>query len=348
MKRGFQIPTTLLLLLTTSFASADILVVDNNPGAPTPYSNIQTAVNAASDGDTIYVQPSGLSYGSFTVDKRLIIIGGGVSPRKQNTMPTAVGSVTLADGSGSTVIMGLRVDGPFTCSDDSLNNILIANCMFNHLLQPGNQCSNWIIEGSLILGTTSGSGQTMAISYPVPNLLVQNCIFSRNGIGLGTPTPGYMVFRNNIFIYNGNEDVGNGNSYWPSTVLLENNIYFGCKIHGFVNGQWLNNCFYLTTGFSISNTGQNSGNITGNPQFTSFSATPAQWTSFFHDFTLQSGSPCLGAGTNGTDIGLFGGSQRFNPGIQPPIPQVMSIQLANSAVPSGGQLQFNATLKKQD
>lgn len=325
--------------------SASIIVVDNNAGSPAKYSNLQNAVDSAASGDTVYLQPSGTAYGNLLLNKKIFLIGGGAAPRRQNITPTSMGSISLYNGASNSILMGLRIDGQLYCIDDSLNNLLIANCYFGGQLEVGTECSNWMIEGCIMLGSGGGS---LRITKTAPNLLVQNCIFSYSSISINWYTPGSLIFRNNLFLFNGSEDVSNANSYWPTTVVLENNIYFGCKIHGFGGGQWLNNCFYLTSGITISNTGSNSGNFTGNPLFVSFPSSASNWTSFYHDFNLQSGSPCIGTGTNGTDVGLYGGSSRFNPGLQPPIPQVMSINLTNSAVPSGGKLQFKATLKQQN
>ena len=63
----------LFVLLCTGAARADVLVVPT-PAYPTP----QDAVDAAVDGDTILVQPSGAPYPAFqVVGKGLAIIADG-------------------------------------------------------------------------------------------------------------------------------------------------------------------------------------------------------------------------------------------------------------------------------
>jgi len=68
--------------------------------------------------------------------------------------------------------------------------------------------------------------------------------------------------------------------------------------------------------------------------------------SFTYDYHLASGSPCIGTGTNSTDVGVYGGSKRFNPGIMPPVPQIMQINFKNSTVPVGGTLKFDVIIEQ--
>src|SRR5579864_1459109 len=58
--------------------SAHVITVSNNAVNAGKYTNLQTAVNAASSGDTIYVSGSPTSYGAITISTpRLTLIGAG-------------------------------------------------------------------------------------------------------------------------------------------------------------------------------------------------------------------------------------------------------------------------------
>jgi len=169
----------------TVVAFSAILIVDNNNGAPAPYSTITAAIAAANDGDTIYVQPSATTYGNFTINKRLIIIGGGAYPLKQNTTTTKTGGILLEKASSGTIIMGFFIDGntPYygiKANIDSLSNILIANCYIIRGIQTGKGVNAWIIEGCVF----ANNGFAIDI-ISGSNLLIQNNIMSSGGASSG-------------------------------------------------------------------------------------------------------------------------------------------------------------------
>ena len=71
--------------------------------------------------------------------------------------------------------------------------------------------------------------------------------------------------------------------------------------------------------------------------------------SYSYDFHLQTGSPAVNAGTDGTDIGIYGGMLPFEVGANPYFPQMMEITLpSGSSVPAGGTLNVHFKAKKQD
>jgi hypothetical protein len=98
-----------------------------------------------------------------------------------------------------------------------------------------------------------------------------------------------------------------------------------------------------------TNTG--SGNIANqDPQFTTIQTLNYTFSAF-DDYRLLSTSPGHNAGTDGTDIGPFGG---FNPfpsspiGGEPKIPQVKNMNINNTSLPLNGNLNINVKGKKQD
>ena len=62
--------TSILTTLSFFLFSQNILVADNNPGAPSGshvYSTLQAAIDASTAGDIIHVIPSATSYGTVEV-----------------------------------------------------------------------------------------------------------------------------------------------------------------------------------------------------------------------------------------------------------------------------------------
>ena len=83
MKQIFLLVSTALCLNM----SATVRTVSNNPGTVAQYTTIQAAVNASTNGDTVYVHGSPVTYTGFNItDKRLVIMGPGRSPM-QSFMP---------------------------------------------------------------------------------------------------------------------------------------------------------------------------------------------------------------------------------------------------------------------
>ena len=82
MKKSMLIITFLALVCNISYAKQ--WSVSNSALAPGQFNSLPAAISSPSvlNGDTLLVHPTGNSYGSFTIDKRLVIIGGGFNTQK--------------------------------------------------------------------------------------------------------------------------------------------------------------------------------------------------------------------------------------------------------------------------
>lgn len=77
-------------------AQAKVWTVSNNAYSPGQYTNLQHAIDSASAGDSIYVEPSAFSYGGITIGKQLYLFGGGGSPYTyQYNFRTTVDNITI-------------------------------------------------------------------------------------------------------------------------------------------------------------------------------------------------------------------------------------------------------------
>ena len=158
---------------------------------------------------------------------------------------------------------------------------------------------------------------TIYFTYNHSNILVINNYFA-GYVSIGANFSG--IFANNIFAY-------------PTTIYnstLVNNI----ALHSVS----LTNC--LST-YNIGNSTQ-FGNQNGNQQNVAQSSlfvglsgnsTDGQWQ-------LKPGSPAIGAGEGGTDIGIFGGEMPYKISGLPPIPAIYSLD--SQSLPSNT---LNVTLK---
>lgn len=132
-------------------------------------------------------------------------------------------------------------------------------------------------------------------------------------------------------------------------MIIENNIFYGSEPQGGTGCVFSKNLTYMCVNNTIPGTGNlGSGNkVDQNPLFVN--VPPAGGFSYSYDYHLQAGSPGKNSGTDGTDIGIYGGMMPFEVGANPYIPQMMETTLpSGSSVPAGGTLNVHFKAKKQN
>ncbi|MGB5982158.1 MAG: hypothetical protein WBG46_08445 [Nonlabens sp.] len=278
-------------------------VVDNNPNSGAQFSDIQSAIDAASDGDTIYVQQSEIRYAAVTLDKELHVIGRGHEDELYNTNVLTFG-INQA-GSGST-LKGLRTEIRSVGSD--VNNINISECKLSFLSiafgASNITASDWIIEGNELSVVGTGLG--------VANIIFSNNFFNMTSPGPDIDNPSEVLLTQNIFLLNFNGNFVNRNSNNNAVLNVSNSIISTPSDELIIPGNFqLNNCLIYNrsnpaqnVGITSSATVQNtSGLILGqSPQFTIPIDTSIPQQIF--NFTLQAGSPAINAGIGGENIGF--------------------------------------------
>lgn len=350
---------TLVTLLMTSlsiFAFAGIITVDNRVGSGANYTSVGAAISAASNGDTIYIHPSSVSYGDINVNKQLTFIGPGHNPEYTGGMAASLNSITLKTGSSGSKFTGLSISLIKCDVWQQADDIVIANNYISSAGPIGGAygdnagSNNWLIEGNVII-ETEGCGGCKVIDL--------------KGGGLGISSN--WIFRNNFI----QSKASNGNvlfSKLNSTTILENNIiYFRKSTPIFsvdvTGGEFRNNIFWVSnSGFTditedatnllfmnnityhsngtlldlvgtdnINNTDPEFVSVSGNPDF-----------NYDDDFSLSPTSPAHNAGTDGTDLGIFGANFPFRmEGYPQHFPRLQWFQVSSTVVPQGGTLEIN-------
>jgi hypothetical protein len=148
------------------------------------------------------------------------------------------------------------------------------------------------------------------------------------------------LISNNIFIG------GSQSFYTTHNSLIQNNIFYGNNPLGAVNSTFNNNISYANTATALPY-GTNSGNLNKvdvDPLFTTY---PGGGFSYDHDFHLKASSPGKNAGTDGTDIGLYGGTGFSETG-EPPIPVVQIFSIQNGVVAPGGKLKVRISAEAKN
>jgi hypothetical protein len=138
-----------------------------------------------------------------------------------------------------------------------------------------------------------------------------------------------------LFLYH----IGNIFNNFPNSLVIQNSIFMVCcnPLSGSEGTFFYNNIFYPD--ISIPPSGSfGSGNMTNtDPLLVNYSVgvpySPSQ------DYDVQPGSPAIGAATDGTDIGVHGGSAGFSEnGEVLIVPIVRQITINNSTVAPGGTI----------
>ena len=352
--------------------------VSNNPSSPGQYTNLQTAIDAAAINDTIMVAGSATSYGNISFGKRLVLVGAGYhNPYGNNS---TLGNVTLYRtnlyiGASGSKIMGFIITGntyltgSFSGSNSTTalcSNIVFERCQilssfyffystgspYLEQLFKNDTIRNCIISGTVYFASynTSGHGH-------FKDIYIHNNIF--NGITSTNSSPfinfeGYnptdftnINIRNNVFINKLYSCFGS-----LSNMIIENNIFYAAEPQGGTGCVLTKNLTFMCLNNNIPGTGNlGSGNIiNANPLFVNYPLAGGVGFSYTYDFHLQHpASPGYNAGTDGSDIGIYGGWAPFEVGANPYFPQMMELTLPNgSSVPAGGTLNVHFKARKQN
>lgn len=323
-------------ILTASNAFAAIIVVDNNATAPAGvYTDLQVAVTAAVARDTILITGSLTNYGSCNVYKQLHFKGAGYDPDKQNALYSQATINFYNAGLGNADSSSVEgVNGTFylhnTVTSSSLSNISISRCS-GHLTMTAGNYTNINVYNNWNLYFTLNS-----------NSNVYNCLVTNNILGqvsVYPTTSSSILFSNNLFF----------SSVSSNNTIFTNNIWYGATPPTDINNNTFNN--NLAFG-SSSNVFTLSGNNSGGNNFEGVNPLFVNETNLYvedtDDFNLLTASPAKNAGTDGTDLGIYGGAHPwpeggisgsgFMYGQEANIPQVNQMDIQNASVPLNGTL----------
>ncbi len=342
--------------------NATVHTVSNDVNSPGQFTSIQAAHDAAISGDTLYIHATSNSYGAVTLRKPLVLIGEGVYPDKEVQYSTQVGSILLSysdspiSSAAGSKIFGLEI-GQITfesecnsCyyfgnSEIARNRIQNVHAIFNS--------NNALIYQNQIANIT-GQYYSLVLS----NNIIQN-------IGLDNSAGSNNLISNNI-IENGISAKG---------AIVSNNIFYKSVSGGVINNAdnnqdltWTNNLFYAGVNFLLSDivfgTNTGTGNLLNVNPLCVFSILPSTLNAYnysnpasgpFANFHLQATAPGKNYGTDGADIGIYGGPHPWVDGtttdtryryltMPSQVPHMISMDILNPTIPLNGilNIQFNA------
>jgi len=329
----------LLAFLFPRLASSTVRTVSNYAPLPAQYTDINAAIGASANDDTIYIHGTPVYYNmTVYLSKRLTLIGNGYHPNTDFPYGTSVATISLyVAGNGST-ISGMAVgsvDMPGGAASDTISNIRILNCYISGsgLLIPKNY-NSFLIENCIFAQPING----LLAAYPATyqsGLVIRNCIFSNTVIQVKAGT----LVDHCIFIGN---NTGIHAFQNCSNTTFSNNIFFGRNIAASdASGCVFNNNLAFQCSNNTLPQGSNSGtgNIAGtDPQFLNFPSPPASFD-YAHNYRLAAASPGHLAATDGTDLGIYGNNFTFSMTGEPTsVPVMRKLDIYNTTVPFNGTL----------
>lgn len=298
-----------------------LLRVNNNPAFTVDYTTLQAAVDAATSGDTIYMEGSTTNYAGATINKQLTIVGPGYflneNPKTQANMLEVVfnSDLTFTAASGGSSLMGCRftnynAEVIIGADDISVIRNYLGTVSFSAT------CNNILLSQNYVY---------VNIQATSPGAIT-NSIISNNIIGLSfwtQSTSGPLVVSNNVFTASHPSPVNCFNAN------IQNNIVtYGTATIELNTGNSVNNNILAEDGTDANG---NQYNIDMTTVFADFDgqlelSTDGKWE-------LLAGSPALGAGVSGVDCGLFGGASPYILSGIPNLPHIYeaSVQAASSS-----------------
>jgi hypothetical protein len=330
------------LLLISTTANAQQRVALHSSGVTTIFSSVNPfldAYNASIDGDTIYL-PGGTFTPPTNFEKKLVIFGAG--HYVDSTMTTGKtfinGNVQFRENADNFHIEGVEITGGVTLyNNESINGVIIKRCKINGALNVNgdltNPSTNLNIIGNIIIQQINlANAQTAILSN---NIIVKTFVGSNSNLFSNNIIMGYIWGSSHDYVFYGNNNT------------LNNNIILWTGYNADVNGYGniFNNNLYVEETPNYGTTPTALNNYTNIPQIDIFVNQTGVAFNYAHDYHLQ--NPATYLGTDGTEIGIYGGMFPYKEGAVPNNPH---IQLKNitPTTDNNGDLNIQLKVEAQD
>jgi len=346
MKTILRIQLLLFIsLLGSNYLMAQPKITLSHLGTPSFYTNLNTAITAATNGDTIYLPGGAISPTTqINVSKSLHFVGAGHYP--DSTLATGVtwiNDMRFTTGASGGSVEGIDFDILTIAysSNQIINGFTVKRCAIDNFYIGNDAVST--IEGIIVTDNLFRTSVTIKSGYP--NILVSRNVFAYMGSAAASCT-GLLLKNNIIYAYyaNGLSDM--------SGCTLENNIIISVSSSavsnlnvGSFNCQYINNLFIPNV--TSWNTNTNTNNLLGQTLATTFVNVTGLTFSYANNYHLLGTSPGVNYGTDGTDVGIYGTSTPFKDGAVPFNPHIMSKSISSNLTPAG-ILNVNVTVSAQD
>ena len=294
------------------------------------YNTLDEAITNADPGSTIYLPGGGFAISNATtIDKKLTIMGVSHRGDTDNVDGATIisGKLQFVGGSSGSAVVGVYVSGNIDVgtSDAAVENFTLRYCNVNGVNVNNSGCVGMLVNQCYLRQGFEG-GKC--------NVMIKNCISGviRNLNG-GT--------IDHCIIVNGYVPSGGWTNYYLSYInssTITNNFIFNNKFESIGNCYISNNCI---------GTGSWGDNPVVAPEGSNlwddvFGEGHNKGVTIASDYHVQA-SWAKGAASDGTDIGIYGGSS-FSDKALAPIPRIVSKSVDEQSDASG-KLTVKVTVK---
>lgn len=316
-------------LLYCGNSQAQTTIAVQGESGSTFFASLDSAIVKAQAGDYIYL-PGGNFNITKPIDKKLHIVGVGHHPDSclATGITQVIGSFIIKKGSDRGTMTGMKITGGITFSlstGESLNYYSIERCNIGSTVSIATKSSQILISECVINGSVTGSSSqgfqltkcilTGGIDGFIANSYADNNVFLSSSV---TSTGG-CFFRNNIFLYSGCPSP----SSTYSTVFQNNSFTVAVSS--------LHNCH---------------NNIVA-PITGLFKNKTKAGFDYDQDYHVLATSPAHNAGTDGTDLGIYGTASPWKDGSLPGNPHVQKVQ-SKTVSAIDGKLEVKTKIAAQD
>ncbi len=327
----------LLMCLSWLGANATSWRVNNNPAINADFSTFQEAHDAASPGDTIYLEGTGQDnhYGEIVIDKKLVVIGPGYfllenDSTQANQLVARVRTITINPAAEGTEIYGLFIQwggGVYKGIYINASNVTIArnylDAIQDRIVFGNYDIYNIVIMQNFAHNTTGSS------SFDANNVLIANNFFraSISGVNSGviinnvvrySISSSYSQIKNNIIYQSSSNPLG-GSNYGDGNYVAYN----------LVSGN-----FHFGSNPPPPPGPGNQENVDMSTVFIDFPGTSGGGPD--NRWLLNPEGPAAGAGENGIDCGMFGGVTPYVLSGMAPIPRIYEADVPISGSAASG------------
>ncbi|MCL1933988.1 MAG: hypothetical protein FWF53_09295 [Candidatus Azobacteroides sp.] len=286
------------------------------------YDDLETAVQQAASGDTIYL-PGGLFQlqSELIINKKLAIFGTGWDTGTMGgiSITQIQNDIRFAEGSSGSLLTGCNISGNINFESNLQNITILRNRISGNInFTSGKQMvvsENWVASSIGIYGDTSDECQ-INNNYSRSIINFSNSRIYNNVTEFATNLYGCTV-ENNFIMNESDADISSCSNCYFNNNAFEGNITF-------------------PVGTNIGN-----NNLMDQSMADTFNGTEQP-----KDLEIQDSSPCKNAGTDGTDIGIYGGINPWKPDELPFNPHIIQVVIPTQA-DKDGNLKVNISVAAQ-
>lgn len=324
-----------VVLLTTLTTMAQNIAVVNPKNETTIYQTLDDAIAGADAGSIVYLPGGGLQIGNETkINKKLTFMGVSHRGDTDNADGATViaGNFNFEKGSDGSAVIGAYISGDIIVgtTTDSVTNLTIRFCNANCISVKHKQSSGLVVN-QCYLRAFSNFGDC--------NVRLENNIMHSI-----SNLKGAVINHNIITSNTGNYYMYAINSYDAASLITNNIILNPGRNFGVSSGNILNNC--IGKGTWGDNPIQLSDDQTWEDVFEKYDSKHP--VSIACNYRIKkTWTNAQGAGTDGTDIGIYGGSDfKDKDEAHAPIPRIVSKKVAEQTDGSG-RLHIEVTVKSK-